>query len=368
MREGKRQRRTTFPTPQDGLEEKSCAGGGPCREGSFCDIRFAAVVVVVTDLTPFSVSSPRAPAFFGLASAETPEDMPEMSEFSHSEFMNSEFNTSHMGTEYSMYESSALAEEEGGEAGGRAVGTGEWTRHQQSQNSSQFTSETDRDNPWKNSGRDLSGRDLPGERGVVAAAGQGRVGAFTGDDGRLHDLPPLGGKVLAPSSHSVLSHDLSGFSDFDSVPSKYNRDDSGDITAPHPAPSDRRNWKRAGLTEAAALAADADAQNLVRQKQREREAAEAAAEKKRAALRTERKAAATAGVGVVPGPDGSGGSGGSAKRPPGARAGGAAVRDTGDMKDEDESQGGMSEFRASTLEVREGRLFFPFFSGKVVSL
>lgn len=289
-----------------------------------------------------------------------------MSEFSHSQFMNSEFGASHQGTEYSMYESSALAGEEDGGPGDRMVGTREWARQQRSQNSSQFTAESDRDNPWKTPGRDLSGKDLYGKHDW----GKERT------DGRMHDLPPLTENMMAPSSRSIMSHDLSGFSDFDPVPPTLRDREytgsggggsggaGGDITAPHPAPSDRRNWKRAGLTEAAALAADADAQNLVRQEQREREAAEVA-EKKRAAKRAGKKAAVldtTAAVATAGGEGGrpvagKDGSDGGTKRPPGARAGGAAVRDTGDMKEEDGSQGGMSEFRASTLAVSNRACF-----------
>lgn len=296
-----------------------------------------------------------------------------MSEFAHSQFMNSEFSASHLGTEYSLHETSTFAGEDGGFGGERSVGTREWARQQQSQRSSQFTAESDRDNPWKATGRDMSGKDLSSGGAAAAAAGPGRGGVFPAEDGRMHDLPPLAQNMKPPSSRSVLSHDLSGFSDFDPVPpTRRDRDYAGssgsgsgsgggvagDITAPHPAPSDRRNWKRAGLTEAAALAAEADAQNLVRQEQREREAAEAADKKKRAAKKSAalQATAAAPEAGTVPGNDGNGG---GAKRPPGARAGGATVRDVGDTKEEDRSQG-MSEFRASSLAVREETFCFVF--------
>ncbi|CAM9540329.1 unnamed protein product, partial [Ectocarpus fasciculatus] len=224
---------------------------------------------------------------------------PEMSEFAESQFMNSEFNDSHLGTEYSTYGNSEIAGQEGDAGGGgsRFVGSREWARQQQSQNSSQFTADREGSSvtgPWSGPGRQTSGWD------GAARDGGGRQhrgrGKYAGDDGRMHDLPPMPDKKKMPSNHSVLSHDLSGFSDFDPTPKNtyHQRDASesvgsggsgganGDITAPHPAPSDRINWNR-GLTGAAAAAADADARNLARKQQREREAAAAEMAQKRAA-------------------------------------------------------------------------------------
>lgn len=299
-----------------------------------------------------------------------------MSEFAESQFMNSEFNDSHLGTEYSTYGNSELAGQEGDAGGGgsRLVGTREWARQQRSQNSSQFTADSG-PGPWSGPGRQTSG--LDGGRQQQQQQHRGR-GKYAGEDGRMHDLPPMPDKKQMPSNHSVLSHDLSGFSDFDPTPKNthFQRDSgesvgsggaSGDITAPHPAPSDRINWNR-GLTGAAAAAADADARNLVRKQQREREAAAEMAQKRAA-----QKAALSAGAGgggtadaavASGGGGGSDGSGSDRKkpRPPAAHSGppdprkteanGAAVRDMGDMKEEG-SGSGMSAFRANALEVRE---------------
>eukprot|EP00903_Cladosiphon_okamuranus_P009160 g8753.t1 len=291
---------------------------------------------------------------------------PEMSEFAHSQFMNSEFDESHLGTEYSVYGNSEFAGDSAAGGSDRLVGTREWSRHQQqSQNSSQFTIERgggdDDGVPWAGPGREDSGRDYSKQDrrrrrgGGHGSRGPGRAGGFVGEDGRMHDLPPLPEKAKAPSNHSVLSHDLSGFSDFDAVsrPTHHARDYSGsgsggsggDITAPHPAPSDRKYWNRGLTGAAAAAAADADARNAARKEQRDRELVEAAAKVDRE--RAERKAAAgaaaaqkkAAGLAVAGGAY-------DARGP-----NGAAVRDVGDSKEVDQSEGGMSEFRASTLEA-----------------
>ncbi|CAM9536101.1 unnamed protein product [Ectocarpus sp. 12 AP-2014] len=311
-------------------------------------------------------------------SGDGSDEEPEMSEFAESQFMNSEFNDSHLGTEYSTYGTSELSGQEGDAGGGgsRFVGTTEWARQQRSQNSSQFTADRDGGSsagPWSGPGRQTSGWDKDG--GGRQHRGRGK---YAGEDGRMHDLPPMPDKKQMPSNHSVLSHDLSGFSDFDPTPKsthRHQRDASesvgsggsggaaGDITAPHPAPSDRINWNR-GLTGAAAAAADADARNLARKQQQEREAAAADLAQKRAAKKAELSAgaggAAAAGATVAGGSDSSG-SGRKKPRPPAAHSGppdprkgeanGAAVRDMGDMKEEG-SGSGMSAFRASTLEAQ----------------
>lgn len=301
-----------------------------------------------------------------------------MSEFAESQFMKSEFNDSHLGTEYSTYVTEYSGEEgDAGGGGSRFVGTREWARQQRSQNSSQFTADRDggaSSGPWSGPGRQTSGWDKDG--GGRQHRGRGK---YAGEDGRMHDLPPMPDKKQMPSNHSVLSHDLSGFSDFDPTPKSTHRQrdasesvgsggsggGAGDITAPHPAPSDRINWNR-GLTGAAAAAADADARNLARKQQREREAAAKDSAQKRAAkkgaLSAEAGGAAATAATVAGGPDASGSGRKQKPRPPAAHSGppdprkgeanGAAVRDMGDMKEEG-SGSGMSAFRASTLEVRE---------------
>lgn len=226
---------------------------------------------------------------------------------------------------YTQQESEAGTSQRGREPGegGRYVGSREWARQQESQISRNTTS-TVSENPWGGPGRQES------EEG-------GRFGG-----GGRHGDPPPYPITQDASRRSMMSHDLSGFSDFDPQPRDGDLGESGgaraaggttrgaSITAPHLAPSDPQNlaWIGVGTSAAATAAAAADATNA------------------EAAVRSAKQANGRRGGG------GGGGDGGKRPKPPGPHGGsgsGGSSR-VGDFKEEMDPSG-MSAFRASTLEV-----------------
>lgn len=147
--------------------------------------------------------------------------------------------------------------------------------------------------------------------GAGEAGGRGGGAVVRGGGEEIRGLPPYP-LTNDPSFRSGLSHDLTGFSDFEGP----TRALSGGITDPHPASSDPHYVARIAGTGAAAAAA-AEATN---------EAARRAKQEDRGASYKKPK---------PPGPHGS-----------------ASVMDRGDTKEE--RAGGddtMSDFHISTLEV-----------------
>lgn len=250
-------------------------------------------------------------------------------------FDESAFNESSLGgqgTEYSLFSQgfSNLDSEGGGGAGDRVVGSREWSRHQVTSQRSPKVHVPSGEHPWAGAAGDEDAGDRSKAKAAQAEAARAQQQSYhhqdseewaddmvgAGEEGRgghLHDMPPYP-LTNEPSARSGLSHDLSGFSDFDAPA----RALSGGITDPHPAASDPHHLARIAGTGAAAAAAAEATNEAARRAKQEREAI------------------------YKPKPPGSHGS--------------ASVMDRGDTKEEnlgggDGSTSGMSEFRISTLEV-----------------
>ncbi|CAN0418282.1 unnamed protein product, partial [Laminaria digitata] len=240
-----------------------------------------------------------------------------------------------------------------GGGGDRFVGTREWAQQQESGKSWISRTETAED-PWAGSGRQDDNDDGyggGGGRGKGGAAAAAVGGGGHDPNAPMHDLPPYpAGQMLLEqqqqqqaSQRSIMSHDLSGFSDYDPKPGNLKHGSGGDggedgISAPHAAASANHYggaWGagRAGLVGAAAAAEAADANNKA--------AKSAKLERKRARQQQqleEEEALRAQGM-KPPFTDGSAKHG----------RGGKGSRDRGETKEEMEA-GSMSEFRASTVE------------------
>lgn len=124
-------------------------------------------------------------------------------------------------------EESEISARMGGGAGGssRYVGTREWSKAQQHSSSRLTAASTEDGSPWSGPGRDLDNEKptthghnhhTGGGGGISGGRGAGRMAAAAGYAG--HEVEeefqpyPLGQDA---SKRSCLSHDLSGFSDYD---------------------------------------------------------------------------------------------------------------------------------------------------------